>query len=104
MYKWPDKDKDEILDYSIDWSRFLGDTSISGIAWYVVDDEGVKQLIQDTEIVDGLQMVTSTYTPTVATLYLALGTNNKRYKITCQVTTAAGLQYERSVYLRIKEK
>ena len=27
-YKWPDKDKDEILDYSVDWSRFLGDDSI----------------------------------------------------------------------------
>jgi hypothetical protein len=23
-YKWPDKDKDELLDYNIDWSRFLG--------------------------------------------------------------------------------
>jgi len=28
-YKWPDKDPDEVVDYSVDWSRFLGDDTIS---------------------------------------------------------------------------
>ena len=41
-YKWPDKDKDEILDYSIDWSRFLGDDTISGVSWFVDDNQGTK--------------------------------------------------------------
>jgi len=40
----------------------------------------------------------------VATIRLSLGTNNKRYRITCKITTIGGLQYERSVFLRVKEK
>ena len=40
-YKWPDKDPQEQLDYSIDWSRFLGTTSsgsaigLSSAEWFV---------------------------------------------------------------------
>jgi hypothetical protein len=36
-YKWPDKDPDEMLDYSVDWSRFLGDDTISSVTWYIYD-------------------------------------------------------------------
>jgi hypothetical protein len=104
MYKWPDKDKDEILDYSIDWSRFLGDDTISGVTWFITGSDDVKTEVSNATVVDGLQMVTGTYTTTVATIRLSLGTNNRRYNISCQVTTVEGLQYERSVYLRIKEK
>jgi hypothetical protein len=103
-YKWPDKDKDEILDYSIDWSRFLGDDVISGVTWFITGSDEVKTQVVDIDIVDGLQMITGTYTNTVATIRFSLGTNNKRYTITCRVTTVEGLQYERSIYLRIKEK
>ena len=28
-YKWPDKDKDEVVDYSVDWSRFIGDDTVA---------------------------------------------------------------------------
>ena len=103
-YKWPDKDKDELLDYSIDWSRFLGSDVISGVTWYIDDAAGTKTEVNNTDIVDGLQFVQGTNTTTVATIRLSLGTNNKRYKITCKVTTLGGLQYERSVFLRVKEK
>ena len=40
-YKWPDKDPQEQLDYSIDWSRFLGTNSsgsaigLSSAEWFV---------------------------------------------------------------------
>ena len=34
-YKWPDKDPDETIDYSVDWSRFLGSNTISAIVWSV---------------------------------------------------------------------
>jgi hypothetical protein len=103
-YKWPDKDKDELLDYSIDWSRFLGSDVVSGVTWYIDDAAGTKTEVNNTDIVDGLQFVQGTNTTTVATIRLSLGTNNKRYKITCKVTTLGGLQYERSVFLRVKEK
>jgi len=103
-YKWPDKDKDEILDFNVDWSRFLGDDNISGVTWYIEDADGVKTEVAAADVINGLQMVQKTNTLTVATIRLSLGTNNTRYLITCKVTTVEGLQYERSIYLRVKEK
>jgi hypothetical protein len=103
-YKWPDKDKDELLDYSIDWSRFLGTDTISAVTWFIDAADGTKTQVNATDIVDGLQFVQGTYTNTVATIRLSLGTNNKRYKITCKITTVGALQYERSVLLRVREK
>lgn len=103
-YKWPDKDKDEILDFNVDWSRFLGDDNISGVTWYIDDASGVKTEVAAADVINGLQMVQKTNTLTVATIRLSLGTNNTRYLITCKVTTVEGLQYERSIYLRVKEK
>lgn len=103
-YKWPDKDKDEIVDYSVDWSRFLGDDTISALGWFIEDADGVKTRVYAADVVNGLQFVSQTFTSHVATARFSLGTNNVRYKITCQVTTAEGLQYERSIFLRVKEK
>ncbi len=103
-YKWPDKDKDEIVDYSVDWSRFLNTDTISAVTWYITDADGTKVEVDDADTVNGLQVVSSTITSTVSTIRLSLGTNNKRYTITCRITTAGGLQYERSVFLRVREK
>jgi len=103
-YRWPDKDKDEILDYSIDWSRFLNTDTISAVTWYIDDADDVKTLVNATDVVNGLQYVQGTNTQTVATIRLSLGTNNVRYKITCKINTAGALQYERSVFLRVREK
>ncbi len=103
-YKWPDKDKDEVLDYSIDWSRFLDTDTISSVIWYIDAADGTKTQVSSNDIVNGLQFVQGTNTNTVSTIRFGLGTNNIRYKITCKITTNGGLQYERSVFLRIKEK
>ena len=104
MYKWPDKDKDEIVDYSVDWSRFLASDTITGVTWFIHNADDVKTQVADADVVNGLQFVAGTNTTTVATARFGLGTNNVRYKVTCRVNTAQGLQYERSVALRIKEK
>lgn len=103
-YKWPDKDPDEVVDYSVDWSRFLGDDTISAATWFVKEADGTKNEFTDTEVVEGLQFVEGTITNTVATVRFGLGTNNKRYSITCRITTSEGLQYERDIFLRIKER
>jgi len=103
-YKWPDKDKDELLDYSIDWSRFLGDDTILSVVWYIDNADGTKVEVANSQVVNGLQFVQGTNTDTVATIRLSLGTNNKRYKITCKINTAESLIYERSVFLRVREK
>jgi hypothetical protein len=103
-YKWPDKDPDETVDYSVDWSRFLGTDTITSATWFVKDASGNKEEVSNTEIVNGLQFVSGTITSTVATARFGLGTNNIRYTITCRINTTGGLQYERSIFLRIREK
>jgi len=103
-YKWPDKDKDEVVDYSVDWSRFLDSDTISAVTWYIDNASGVKTQVSNADTVDGIQFVQGTNTSTVATIRLGLGTNNKRYKITCKITTLGALQYERSILLRVREK
>ena len=40
-FRWPNKDPDEQLDYSIDWSRFLGSATISSVVWSVNNASGV---------------------------------------------------------------
>tara|TARA_B110000908_G_scaffold152269_1_gene187765 strand:- start:974 stop:1291 length:318 start_codon:yes stop_codon:yes gene_type:complete len=103
-YKWPDKDKDEVVDYSVDWSRFIGDDTVAAAVWYIKDSSGVKTLVENAGIVNGLQFVTGTISGKVSTARFSLGTNNTRYTIVCSITTGSGLQYERSIFLRVKEK
>lgn len=103
-FKWPPKDKDELLDYSIDWSRFLGAATISGIIWYVDDSAGVKTAIASGNTVNGIQNVSQTVSGSVATINLGLGTSNYDYKFTCNMTDSSGSIAERVIRLKIKEQ
>lgn len=103
--KWPNKDPDELVDYSIDWSRFITPATINAATWYIDDADGVKtELVPSGQIVHGLQLISATITDTVATARVGLGTNNIRYKLYCNITTSEGLQFERTIFLRVKEK
>jgi plastocyanin len=87
-FRWPNKDPDEQLDYSIDWSRFLGDSiTIAG-----------------GDTVKGIQNVSQSHTNTVATINIGSGTNNVEYKFYCRITDTSGSQAERVVKLRVKER
>lgn len=103
-YKWPNKDKDEIADYSVDWSRFLGTDTLAAATWFIDDANGLKTQVSDSSVVNGLQFVVGTISGRVATARFSLGTNNIKYNITCRISTGNGLQYERSVALTVKEK
>jgi hypothetical protein len=104
-FRWPNKDPDEILDYSVDWSRFLGDdVNISTVVWFVDDADGVKTQISAGETVDNIQNVAQTKTLKVATINIGSGTNNKEYKFTCRITDTSGNTAERVIKLRIKER
>jgi hypothetical protein len=103
-YKWPDKDPDEIVDYSIDWSRFLGTDTLTAADWFIDDAAGTKTAVSDTESVNGLQFVQGTLSDQVSTARFNAGTHNVRYNISCRITTGAGLKYERAVFLRVREK
>jgi hypothetical protein len=104
-FRWPNKDPDEQLDYSVDWSRFLGTgVSISSVAWYINDADGVKTSISSGETVNNIQNVSNTNTSTVATINIGGGINNTEYKFYCRMTDSTGSQAERVIKLRIKER
>lgn len=103
-FKWPNKDPDEILDYSIDWSRWLGVATITNVTWYIDDAAGVKTAFTAGVVVNGLQNISQTATNTVATIILGSGTANVEYKLYCRMIDDAGLIAERVVKLRVKEQ
>lgn len=104
-FKWPNKDPDEILDYSVDWSRWLNTgVTISTVTWYVDNSTGTKTTFSPTAVVNGLQNVSQTNTGTVATINLGLGTNNTEYKLYCRIADSSGSVAERVVKLKIKEQ
>ena len=103
-FKWPPKDKDELLDYSIDWSRFLNTATISSVTWFVDDSAGVKTTIIAGNTVNGIQNVSQTVSGSVATINLGLGTANYDYKFTCRMQDNTGSIAERVIRLKIKEQ
>ena len=115
-FKFPSKDADETLDYSMDWSRFLGydhatnsGSTIVANLWFIDNESGVKTQISTTEntTVNGITTIFGGIlrdsTNTVCTIRLSSGTNNVTYKITSQITDSTGLVSERVAKLRIKE-
>ena len=103
-FRWPNKDPDETLDYSVDWSRWLNGATISSIVWYVDSSTGVKTALTAGNTVNGLQNVSQTISNGVATINLGLGTNNIEYKIYCNMSDSSGNVAERVIRLRIKEQ
>ena len=104
-YKWPNKDSNETLDYSLDWSRWLrtGESIISS-TWYIDDADGVKTTFTAPNIVNGLQHFGATNSSNITTLTLAQGTVNKQYKLYCSVTLNTNFVAERSITISIKER
>jgi hypothetical protein len=103
-FRWPNKDPDETLDYSVDWSRWLNSATITTVVWYVDDSTGTKTALPSSNVVNGLQNVGQTISGGVATINLGLGTNNTEYKIYCKMTDNSGNVAERVIRLRIKEQ
>ena len=40
--KWPDKDPDERLDYTVDWSRYLDTLTIASVQWTHIQTDGTE--------------------------------------------------------------
>lgn len=103
--KWPNKDPDEQLDYSVDWSRFLGTTiTLAGVQWFVDDASGTKTVLSAGSTVNSIQNVSQSNTTAVATINIGAGVNNTQYKFYCKITDSSGSQAERVIKLRVKER
>ncbi len=94
MKTWPDKDPDEVLDYTIDWQPRLdqddgSSDNISGSTWVVPA---------------GLTEVTSSVAGRKAVIWLSSGTLGESYTVTNRIITAGGRTMDQSVKLRIRAK
>ena len=113
-FRWPSKDPDETLDYSVDWSRFLDTAIITSVIWFVKSSlYNTKTRLNagqnltnasSSAVTDSIQNVSQTNTNTVATINIGGGQNNVEYTFSCQMTDTTGSTAERSIRLRLKER
>lgn len=84
------KDPDAVLDYQIDWSKWLpsGDT-ITASSW-------------DAD--SGITVDTSSFTATSTTVWLSGGTNLTTYSVTNHITTDDGREDDRTITIAVKEQ
>lgn len=124
-FKFPDKDPDEKLDYTVDWSRYLaeGETIDSaGCTWKIQKSNGsyvtfaTDQSFENNEVIPnvdsgegtttGLTMTSETYTTTKAVIVLSKGIANTTYRLLCEirVNDANGVVTNREINLRVRER
>jgi len=88
---FPNKDPDEYLDYTVDWSaRIPADDSISNSIW--------------TTPSSGLTIATATAATFTTTIWLSAGTIDMTYYMTNRITTSAGRIMDQTCKIKIKAK
>jgi hypothetical protein len=93
--KWPFKDPDEILDYTIDWG---GSAELPGRTF------GDTILTATFTVPVGLVKNSESHTISTATVWLSGGTVGATYEILCRITTAGGRTMDQTSKLSIKAK
>ena len=83
------KDPNAVLDYSLDWTRWLDGDAIATSEWIVPD---------------GLVRVTDSRTTKIATVWLSGGLAGQSYTITNRITTTGGRTEDRSFAVKVEER
>ncbi len=83
------KDPNAVLDYSVDWSRWLDGDTIATSVWTVPS---------------GLTKVSDTSTTTKTTAWLSGGTADQSYTVTNRITTTGGRTEDRSFIVKVEER
>lgn len=83
------KDPNAVLDYSVDWTRWLYGDTIANSAWVVPG---------------GLTKVVDTSTTNVVTVWLSGGEVGQSYTVTNRITTAGGRTEDRSFIIAVAER
>lgn len=120
--KFPDKDPDERLDYTIDWTRYLGNLTINSVQWKIRNSSGelldfnTGQVFEDDAVSTatgestGLIAANQVLATRTATIVLDKGVANTTYRLFCEVTTSTSAQTsasivtQREVVLRVRER
>jgi hypothetical protein len=83
------KDPDALLDYSIDWAKWLAGDEIAASDWTVPA---------------GLTKVSDTHSTTKATVWLSGGTADQTYQVTNRITTTGGRTEDRSFIVKVEQR
>lgn len=88
-----EKDPQSVLDYTIDWTDWLiNNDALSTMTWTISTISGdASPLAKTSDLID--------LSTNKTTIYVSGGTANNNYRVTCRITTDAGLTEER--YFRI---
>jgi len=84
------KDPDAVLDYAIEWSRWLAGDQIETSAWSVSDST--------------LEAANDSNTATRATIWLSGGVSGQSYTVTNRITTSGGRTDERSFVIQVQDR
>lgn len=85
------KDPNAVLDYSLDWSKYLAPLADTLTSAVFTSDNGTV-------------VESSTYTSSSARAVVSGGTVGSTATLTCRITTVGGRTDDRSVYLKIVER
>ena len=109
---WPNKDPDELLDYSIDWSDIVSGFSISTVVWSVRSNVNPAEttLIAGHDlttatggaIVDSIQNIQQALSGNIAIIYIGGGIDKRDYTFVCTITTSIATTIQRAVILRCR--
>ena len=89
-----EQDKDEVLDYSFDYTRVLKGDTIQSSAWAL-----------DPNSPTDINVLTPTELNGVTTIWLSGGRFGQYYKVTNHVVmTPSGREFDRTLQVRIVEK
>lgn len=122
--RFPDKDPDEKLDYTVDWSRYLaGDNvTIASVTWKIQQADGTAltfpvgfsfqgdELVVASGSTIGLTSNSQTNTATTATIVLEKGDPNTTHKLLCEITTTASARTSapivtnRKIVIKVRER
>jgi hypothetical protein len=113
-FRWPFKDPDETLDYSVDWSRYLDTATISSVTWSVTTTAYSTETTlasgqtlttaSSSATTDSIQNVSQTNTNTVATINIGGGVANREYTFFCTIIDSTGSTSKRSVKLKVRDR
>ncbi len=84
------KDPDAVLDYTLDWSAWLGDDTIDTLEVRKNDE--------------GIEIDSESHTTTTTTVWLSGGMNGTNYSISFRITTTAGRIDERTIVVKVRSQ
>ena len=85
------KDPDAVLDYSVDWSAWLGGDEIASSEWRL--EQGAL-----------IEKVTDTKTATKTTVWLRGGQAGTTYLVNNRIVTAGGRTDDRTISVKVEDR